>query len=135
MEYDSKMMITSNRSLDSAIDQPENLILEGEECNQVKDKKTEFTITNLELMADEVNGILNSMEKYLNIQRNRRLLKLKPPSRLLRKWYIAAIFLPLSGYIAYKLLRDDTLSKLASGISDKIKSFFAEHLYEPIESM
>ena len=129
------MMITSNRSLDSAIDQPENLILEGEECNQVKDKKTEFTITNLELMADEVNGILNSMEKYLNIQRNRRLLKLKPPSRLLRKWYIAAIFLPLSGYIAYKLLRDDTLSKLASGISDKIKSFFAEHLYEPIESM
>lgn len=86
-------------------------------------------------MADEVNGILNSMEKYMGMQRKRRLLKLKPPSRLERNWYIIAVFLPVSGYIAYKLLQGNEVAKLASEISQKIKSFFVEHLSEPIESM
>lgn len=90
-------------------------------------------------MADEVNGILNSMEKYMGMQRKRRLLKLKPPSRLSRKWYIVVSGALVTGYIAYKLLQGSeevsVISKLAPDIYAKIQSFFAEHLSEPIESM
>ena len=114
----------------------DNLILEGEDCNESGEEKiTEFTITNIELMADEVNGILNSMEKYMSMQKKRRLLKLKPPSRLSRKWYIVALAVPMTGYVAYKLFQGNEISKLASEIYAKIRTFFSEHLSEPIESM
>lgn len=117
-------------------DEADNLILEGGESNASgKEKITEFTITNIELMADEVNGILNSMEKYMSMQKKRRLLKLKPPSRLSRKWYLIAVVVPVTGYVAYKLFQGNEISKLASEIYAKIGTFFSEHLSEPIESM
>ena len=57
----------------------------------------DIVISDLQLMAAEVTEILNSMERYLRLQRKRRLDKLKPPSRLIRNWYIAAFTMPVIG--------------------------------------
>lgn len=92
-------------------------------------------ISDIKLMADEVNGIVNSMELYMGIQRKRRLDKLKPPSRISREWYIAALAIPVTGYLAYKLSQDNAGSKLAAEVYAKICTFFAEHVSEPLESM
>ncbi len=54
-------------------------------------------VIEIQLMAAAATEILNSMEQYLRLQRKRRLDKLKPPSRLIRNWYIAAFTMPVIG--------------------------------------
>ena len=117
-----------------------NLILGEEEYhhNQHQKRKSTnngFVINDIKLMADEVSGIINSMETYMSIQRRRRLQKLKPPSRLSRNWYIAAIALPITGYVAYKLADGNLGGRLAAEVYEKICSFFTEHVSEPLVSM
>mmetsp|Transcript_8304 Transcript_8304/g.9110 ORF Transcript_8304/g.9110 Transcript_8304/m.9110 type:complete len:1177 (-) Transcript_8304:103-3633(-) len=100
-----------------------------------EEQKKSIIITDIKLMADEVNGILNSMESYMAIQRKRRLDKLKPPSRLRRSWYIAVVAIPVTGYFAYKLTQGNAGARLASEMYSKICEFFAEHVSEPLESI
>lgn len=139
----------SNTSIDmmeTDMDDPDhNLIIQGvvgdksnnSKCYQkVQQPKIKgFIIQDIKSMADEVNGILNSMEKYMSIQRKRRLQKLKPPSRMYRNWYIAAMAVPVTGYVAYKLMQGNVGSRLAAEVYAKICTFFAEHVSEPIVSM
>lgn len=106
------------------------------EQNIEKMPRKGFIITDIQMMADEVNGIVNSMELYMGIQRRRRLEKLKPPSQLSRQWYMIALVVPVTGYFAYKLTQDgNAASRLASEVYGKICTFFAEHVSEPLESM
>ena len=97
--------------------------------------KKGFIITDIQMMADEVSGILNSMETYMGIQRTRRLEKLKPPSRISRQWYMIALVVPITGYFAYQLTQGNATSRLASEVYAKVCTFFAEHVSEPLESM
>jgi hypothetical protein len=92
-------------------------------------------ISNLSLMAAEVTEILNSMEKYMSIQSKRRLDKLRPPSRIIRNWYVAAIGIPIAGYVAYNLTKGNLGARLAHEAYQKIVSFCAEHVSEPLQSI
>ncbi len=97
----------------------------------------EFKITDVKSMAEEVNGILNSMETYMSRQRQRRLLKLKPPSRISRNWYFAAIVIPITGYATYKLTKGNygLATGIAAEVYAKFCTFFTEHVSEPLLSM
>jgi len=63
-------------------------------------------ITNLPQMAEEVESLLESIEINLCRQRNRRLEKLRPPSRWRRNWYMFAIGVPATIYIGHKLTKE-----------------------------
>lgn len=123
-------------SPDYEYDDPNSiLITAGEQIQYNKEDTKGFQINNIKLMADEVNFILNSMETYMDSQRRRRLEKLKPPSRMSRNWYLAALAVPITGYVAYKLTRGNIGSKIATEVYAKICTFFAEHVSEPVTSM
>lgn len=68
-------------------------------------------------------------------QRKRRLDKLKPPSRIRRNWYILAFGVPIAGYMAYNLTKENRGLKLAKEIYQQTISFCAEHISEPLQSM
>mmetsp|Transcript_6149 Transcript_6149/g.11655 ORF Transcript_6149/g.11655 Transcript_6149/m.11655 type:complete len:1002 (+) Transcript_6149:305-3310(+) len=92
-------------------------------------------ISNLSLMVAEVTEILNSMESYMNIQRKRRLDKLKPPSRIHRNWYVGALGIPALAYIAFNLAKGNKGTRLAREAYLKILSFCSEHISEPLKSI
>jgi ATP synthase regulation protein NCA2. len=92
-------------------------------------------ISNLGLMAAEVTEILNSMENYMYLQRKRRLEKLRPPSRIHRNWYVAAIGIPALAYIGLNLIRGNKGTRLAREAYLKILSFCSEHISEPLKSI
>uniref|UniRef100_A0A7S3QA01 Uncharacterized protein n=2 Tax=Chaetoceros debilis TaxID=122233 RepID=A0A7S3QA01_9STRA len=95
----------------------------------------DIVISDLQLMAAEVTEILNSMEQYLRLQRKRRLDKLKPPSRLIRNWYIAAFTMPVIGYVGYRLFRGNAYVPLMHEVYQKVTSFWLEHVSEPLQSI
>ena len=106
--------------------------------NNNNNNNSEIKVIDIQKMAEEVNGILNSMETYMSRQRLRRLLKLKPPSRISRNWYIAAIVIPVSGYAVYKLAKGHIRisgTGIAADVYSKLSTFFNEHMYEPLLSM
>jgi len=100
-----------------------------------QDAVGDVVISDLSLMAAEVTEILTSMEMYMTLQRKRRLDKLKPPSRIVRNWYVAAIGIPIAGYVAYNLTKGNLGARLASEVYQKIVSFCAEHVSEPLQSI
>lgn len=102
---------------------------------ETQDAVGDVVISDLSLMAAEVTEILNSMEMYMMLQRKRRLDKLKPPSRIVRNWYVAAIGIPIAGYVAYNLTKGNLGARLASEVYQKIVSFCAEHVSEPLQSI
>ena len=95
----------------------------------------DIKICNLALMVSEVNEILDTMELRMEAQRQRRLNKLKPPSRLVRNWYILAVGIPSAAYIAYQLLNNNATGTLARGIIQKMTEFCNEHISGPLISM
>jgi len=95
----------------------------------------DVAISNLSLMAAEVTEILNSMEEYMMLQSKRRLDKLRPPPRIIRNWYVAAIGIPIAGYVAYNLTKGNLGARLAHEVYQKIVSFCAEHVSEPLQSI
>jgi len=98
-------------------------------------QRGDVIISDLSLMAAEVTEILNSMEKYMHLQRTRRLDKLKPPPRFIRNWYVAAVGIPVAGYVTYNLMKGNAGARLATEVYQKIVSFCAEHVSEPLQSM
>ena len=101
----------------------------------VKKQMGDVAISDLGLMAAEVAEILDNMETCMEQQRRRRLDKLKPPSRILRNWYVAAFGLPIAGYVAYKLMKENRGLKLAKEFYQQAINFCAEHISEPLQSM
>lgn len=95
----------------------------------------DIMITDIKMMAAEVNDLLTSMEHLLSIQRRRRLDQLKPPNRLYRNWYIAAIGIPAVGYIAYNLSKGNLGATLAQEVYQKLVSFCSEHISDPLKSI
>lgn len=95
----------------------------------------EVAITDLPRMATEVNELLNSMELQMEIQRQRRLSKLKQPRTIVRSWYLFAAGIPAFGYVAYRLFTDRLYIDLSRHIILKLSSFYQEHFSEPLRSM
>uniref|UniRef100_A0A7S2LGP4 Uncharacterized protein n=1 Tax=Leptocylindrus danicus TaxID=163516 RepID=A0A7S2LGP4_9STRA len=94
--------------------------------------KTNLAISNLVLMSEEVNELLNEIDVQMAEQRKRRLEKLRPPSRWKRNWYFAALGAPVAGYVVYTLAKDNWGIILLKHVLSKMKSFYAEHVYEPL---
>ena len=94
-----------------------------------------IVIDDLNMMASEISQLLTSMENIMNKQRFRRLEKLKPPSRLMRSWYVTAVALPCLTYFGYRLAKDNAGFLLAIEVYRKVSSFCAEHVSEPLQSM
>ena len=95
----------------------------------------EVVITDITIMATEVSELLDSIESQMEIQRNRRLPKLRPPKALSRSWYLIGVGVPALGYIAYRLYTDRLYIDLSRHIILKLSSFYNEHFSEPIRSM
>lgn len=94
-------------------------------------------ITDLNLMASEVAELLNSMETNMSMQKKRRLEKLRPPSLLVRSWYVAVFVLPIIGYSTYRLIQaeDNIFGTFAQDVYQKVCSFCVEHVYDPLRAM
>jgi len=95
----------------------------------------DVTISDLPLFALEIAALLDSMEVLIQNQRRRRLLKLKPPPRIKRQWYVASIVAPSVGYIALKLFRDGYIKDGLRWAAEQLGNFYNEHLAGPIRSI
>lgn len=93
---------------------------------------TRVTISNLPLMAEEVSDLLSVMEAQATEQRENRLKKNHPPSKLYRNWYVVCGSLPILSYVVYKVLKDGWGSRLCKQIFVNIKEFYSEHVADPV---
>jgi hypothetical protein len=96
----------------------------------------EVAITDVVAMCEEVDGIVDCMDDYMQAQSERRLGVLKPPSPLARSWYLFAVGVPAVCFGVYQCFKhQDTVREMASKMVEKGTVFFVEHLKEPIEYM
>ena len=92
-------------------------------------------ISDLPLFAQEISSLLDSMEVLMQNQRRRRLMKLKPPPRMKRQWYVASVLAPAGGYIALKLFKDGYIKEALQWAAEQLGNFYNEHLSGPIKSI
>jgi hypothetical protein len=102
-------------------------------ADHVPEKETKITITNLPLMVAEVEELLDVMEDLMNIQRNRRLRQLQPPTWIRRNWYVLATAIPSFAFIMSRMkgYSRDVMKFLAG----KGATFFKERVQDPIVAM
>mmetsp|Transcript_14644 Transcript_14644/g.22880 ORF Transcript_14644/g.22880 Transcript_14644/m.22880 type:complete len:862 (-) Transcript_14644:1428-4013(-) len=91
-------------------------------------------VSDLSLMALEVSELLVAMEEVMQIQRIRRLDKLKPPSLLRRRWYVVAVGFPCATYVWFKVLKGKGL-QLGKLALDNIINFYQEHVSVPLKAV
>ena len=89
------------------------------------------SISNLPLLVQEVSGILDVMEGIMDIQRARRLEKLKAPSMLQRCWYLYAAAIPSIGYYMYKTADKKYGWEVLRYAAQTLSKFCREHVVEP----
>jgi hypothetical protein len=114
---------------------PSAIAEEEDDVSAYLEEPIRVTVSDLPLMALEVSELLNTMEVIMDIQRSRRLEKLKPQSALRRNWYMTAAFAPATAYVIYKLLKDGYAFQLARFINDKCLEFYHEHVSGPLRAI
>lgn len=62
-----------------------------------EEPRKELTISNLPLLAAEVEQLLDVMEDIMAMQRRRRLDQLRAPNWFRRNWYVVATSMPTLG--------------------------------------
>ena len=62
----------------------------------------EYIITDVLALCQEVDGLVDCIDEYMQTQRERRLEVLRPPSLLKRSWYLIAISVPMVGVGVYQ---------------------------------
>lgn len=92
---------------------------------------TQVTISDLPLMVTEVSELLDVMERIMDIQRARRLQKLKKPSVLRRSWYIVAMVVPSITYFMYKTRDKQYGWVFLKYAGQKLGEFYREHVVSP----
>jgi hypothetical protein len=92
-------------------------------------------ISDLKLLADEISEILTAMEYIMEMQRSRRLDKLKPMGWLRRNWYFAAGMTPVVAYLTKTLMNNNYGKELAIFLLDKLAGFLQEHVTGPLIAM
>lgn len=93
-------------------------------------------ISNLPLMMNEVSGLLDVMEDIMDIQRARRLEKLKPPPWWRQNWFLVVLGPPSLGYLMYNNLigRGQTWG-FVKYAAEKMMDFFREHVVLPCAAL
>jgi hypothetical protein len=94
-----------------------------------------MTISDLPLMVSEVSDLLSVMHDVINIQRARRLEKLKPPRWLRRNWYMSAVAAPVVAYLCFKMRANADGWDMVKNVAQKMITFFREHVTEPLSAM
>lgn len=92
-------------------------------------------ISDLPLLVNEVSELLDMMESVIEMQRSRRLEKLKPPSWIHRNWYVGALSVPPMIYFVIKGAKRRYGLKLLRSIKRYIVQFFREHVVDPLYAM
>lgn len=92
-------------------------------------------ICDLPLMAEEVCELVDVMEEVMDIQRSRRLDRLKPPSWFRRNWYIVATVVPTSVLFVTEIVRKGEIKSLLQAAVHSISSFVKERLRDPVVAM
>jgi hypothetical protein len=75
------------------------------------------------------------MEVIMELQRERRLYRLKSPRWARRNWYITSLAVPTVGYFLLKMFRDGYGKLVAKFFVEKVATFFKEHVSDPLASM
>jgi hypothetical protein len=86
-------------------------------------------------MANEVSALLQSIEIHLEQQRVRRLNRLRPLSRLRRRWYFIALGIPVGSWVLYKLLKRHGGIYIMNKLMSKAADIYRDHVSEPINSI
>jgi hypothetical protein len=100
-----------------------------------KDERAQITISDLPLMVKEVSELLDVTEDIMDIQRRRRLEKLRPPGWLRRNWYVVGTVVPSASYFVYQMACKGYAQDMVKFASQKISDFFRERLRDPLVAM
>jgi hypothetical protein len=100
--------------------------------SSVKQERAVVGISNLPLMMTEVSSLLDVMEDIMDIQRARRLEKLKPPPWWRQHWFLVVLGPPSLAYLLYNNLtgKGQTWQLVKSG-AVKMGAFAREHVVLP----
>ncbi|KAG7367549.1 ATP synthase regulation protein NCA2 [Nitzschia inconspicua] len=88
-------------------------------------------ISDLPLLVEEVSALLDVMEEVMDIQRARRLEKLKPPSWWRQNWFLTSVCAPVACYVLYSISMKEDGMDLVKFVSQKVADFFQEHVVRP----
>ncbi|CAJ1950574.1 unnamed protein product [Cylindrotheca closterium] len=94
--------------------------------------KYRVTISDLPLMVQEVAELLDVMEGVMQIQRNRRLDKLKEDSKIRRSWYVVALAIPSIAYVMFKTRDEQYGMGYLKYAAEKLVEFCQEHVVSPL---
>lgn len=93
--------------------------------------RSRVAISDLPLMVNEVSELLDVMEDIMEIQRARRLQKLKQPSVLRRSWYVVAMGVSSVTYFMYKTREKQYGWVYLKYAGQKLAEFCREHVVSP----
>lgn len=95
----------------------------------------QLTISNLSLLVAEVEELVDIMEGVMDIQRKRRLDKMKPPSWWRQNWYVYGPVIPFFGGVCLWMWRNESGRAFFRSLASRVYFFFKEHVGDPIRSM
>jgi len=98
-------------------------------------QKPRVQISDLPLLVSEVSELLDVMDSVIQLQRDRRLEKLKPMPWWQRNWYIGALSIPPLMYFAIKEFKNGYGLHFLSSIGRYVAHFFQEHVVDPLHAM
>ena len=91
-----------------------------------------LSISDLPLMMNEVSALLDVMEDIIDVQRARRLQKLKPPPWWRQNWFLVAMVPPSVAYLVYNnAVGKRRAWNLVKFAAQKILDFAREHVVLP----
>lgn len=94
-----------------------------------------LNVSDLSLMASEVDALLNVMEEVMEIQKRRRLEKLQSPNWIRRNWYVLGTIVPSVGFFGYRLVKSGFGKDFVKDIVQRFMAFFNERVREPMVAM
>eukprot|EP00536_Pseudo-nitzschia_multiseries_P012603 jgi/Psemu1/309251/fgenesh1_kg.491_\ len=95
-------------------------------------ERSVLSISDLPLMMNEVSGLLDIMEDIIDVQRARRLEKLKPPPWWRQNWFLVAMVPPSATYLLYNNIDGKgQMWNLFKFAATKILDFAREHVVLP----
>lgn len=96
---------------------------------------TRVQISDLPLLVNEVSELLDIMDSVMQIQRSRRLEKLKPISWWIRNWYVGALAFPPLVYFGFKASKNGFGIDFLKYSAKKFADFCQEHVVDPFFAM
>lgn len=92
-------------------------------------------ISNLPVLVNEVEELLDIMEGIMTMQRNRRLNVFRPPGWLRRNWYILSLSVPSVAFLLQKINSRSHWKHVTGLFLQKAGTFVRERLVDPLVAM